>query len=380
MIKRKCRALFLLAVCAAVSGAASSLNAQSEPAASAVSADTTPSAEKNTVAPKVDIPKPAAENAPAGTGQNTLEEKKDIITVVKTEPERIKAEEIFDHPEVILRAYQEAYPKLIAEVFRGDTDWILKFTNGNQYYWAEGRILPQAALKKAEKYLSYSIDPYNLNGRYPERYSKETITMLRTKKRPKVKAGLVEEGSLYKELFGITSAKSAEAQLAVVRLHGHRIAVHNIIAEKIKTIDSKVNLLAKTDPEVRAFLKNISSVQTYNWRKIAWISRMSNHSYGIAIDILPKRYNRKPTYWLWEEERNRDWMLLPQSRLWTPPDAVVKIFLEEKFIWGGYWDRYDTMHFESRPELIALYKSITFDQQKDNDSPPKKAEPVEVKK
>jgi hypothetical protein len=40
----------------------------------------------------------------------------------------------------------------------------------------------------------------------------------------------------------------------------------------------------------------------------------------------------------------------------------VKIFLEENFIWGGHWDRYDTMHFEYRPELINLSKYIKFDQ------------------
>jgi hypothetical protein len=53
-------------------------------------------------------------------------------------------------------------------------------------------------------------------------------------------------------------------------------------------------------------------------------------------------------------------MLLPQSCLWTPPEQVVKLFYEEGFIWGGHWDKYDTMHFEYRPELILLSKSLKF--------------------
>jgi hypothetical protein len=382
MIKRKYRVFVLLAVCASLAGSSNSLRAQTIPAGEAVSAEKNCAADKSSPEPNPDIQKASAGSVPANSAQNSPEVKNETDMEIRKEPELIRADEIFDHPEVILQAYQEAYPNLVTGVIRGENDWIIKFANGNQYYWAGGRLLPQSALKKADKYLSYSIDPCNLNGRFPELYSREMITLLRTKQRPsdKIKAGLREEGSLYKELFGITSEKSAESQLVVVKFCGRYIAVHNIIADKLKTVDAKVNQLAKTDPEVRAFLNNISSVQTYNWRKIAWISRMSNHSYGIAVDILAKRYNRKPTYWMWEEERNKDWMLLPQSRLWTPPDAVVKIFLEEKFIWGGYWDRYDTMHFEYRPELIALFKRIRFDQKPDKDISAKAAETAAVKK
>jgi hypothetical protein len=29
------------------------------------------------------------------------------------------------------------------------------------------------------------------------------------------------------------------------------------------------------------------------------------------------------------------------------------VFEAERFIWGGKWYHYDTMHFEYRPELFA---------------------------
>ena len=38
------------------------------------------------------------------------------------------------------------------------------------------------------------------------------------------------------------------------------------------------------------------------------------------------------------------------------PAAIVEIFERHGFIWGGKWYHYDTMHFEYRPELIALAK------------------------
>jgi peptidoglycan LD-endopeptidase CwlK len=32
----------------------------------------------------------------------------------------------------------------------------------------------------------------------------------------------------------------------------------------------------------------------------------------------------------------------------------VRVFEKHGFIWGGRWYHYDTMHFEYRPELIAM--------------------------
>lgn len=292
---------------------------------------------------------------------NSADDKADKPPIEK-EQLYIKAEELFKHPEIILNAYKEAYPGLITDITMGENDWIIKFANGNIYYWADGKILPESVLPESDKFISYSIYPYNMNGRCPELYTEEQINKLRVKKKPDKKKKFVpgEEGSLYKELFAITTKKSAIKHLSEVKLSGHYIKVHHSIAEKIISIDSKINSLAKTDPEVRSFVKTIGSVQAFNLRKIAGTNRRSNHSYGIAIDILPKKYRKKIIYWSWEQDKNKDWMLLPQSCLWTPPEQVVKLFYEEGFIWGGHWDKYDTMHFEYRPELILLSKSLKF--------------------
>jgi phage-related protein len=263
---------------------------------------------------------------------NSADDKADKPPIEK-EQLYIKAEELFKHPEIILNAYKEAYPGLITDITMGENDWIIKFANGNIYYWADGKILPESVLPESDKFISYSIYPYNMNGRCPELYTEEQINKLRVKKKPDKKKKFVpgEEGSLYKELFAITTKKSAIKHLSEVKLSGHYIKVHRSIAEKIISIDSKINTLAKTDPEVRSFVKTIGSVQAFNWRKIAGTNRRSNHSYGIAIDILPKKYRKKIIYWSWEQDKNKDWMLLPQSCLWTPPEQVVKIFF------GGLW-------------------------------------------
>ncbi len=319
--------------------------------------------EKSAPDKKSETSETTIEISPIITNPNTPIAKDKNVILVEKEKIYIKPEEISDHPEIILNAYKDAYPGLITEVTRGENDWILKFANGNFYYWANGKILPELALPKANKYISYSIYPYNINGRTPELYSPEKIEKLRIVNQPLKKRKVIpgEEGGLYNELFAINTKKSTKKQLIEVKLSGHYIIVHQGIAEKIKLIDSKIRHLAMTDPEVRSFLKNIRSVEAFSWRKIAGTDRMSNHCYGIAIDILPKKYHKKIIYWSWEQVKNKDWMLLPQSSLWSPPDSVIKIFLEENFIWGGNWDKYDTMHFEYRPELILLSKSVKFD-------------------
>ena len=88
----------------------------------------------------------------------------------------------------------------------------------------------------------------------------------------------------------------------------------------------------------------VPSAGTYNCRPIAGTAQMSAHGYGIAID-LNVAYS---DYWRWggtAKYRNRI------------PAAVVAAFERHGFVWGGKWYHYDTMHFEYRPELIALART-----------------------
>ena len=80
----------------------------------------------------------------------------------------------------------------------------------------------------------------------------------------------------------------------------------------------------------------------FNFRKIANTSRLSMHSFGIAIDINIK----KSHYWLWDKKKNR---FKYKNSI---PLEIVEIFQKHGFIWGGRWYHYDTMHFEYRPELL----------------------------
>jgi len=88
------------------------------------------------------------------------------------------------------------------------------------------------------------------------------------------------------------------------------------------------------------------SAGAYNWRAIAGTDRLSVHSYGAAIDLN----TRFADYWRWQGGRPG---AVPSHRNRIPL-AVVEAFEREGFIWGGRWYHFDTMHFEYRPELIAI--------------------------
>jgi len=80
---------------------------------------------------------------------------------------------------------------------------------------------------------------------------------------------------------------------------------------------------------------------TYNCRTVAGTRRPSMHAYGAAIDID----TRYADYWRWSPGETPRW----RNRI---PVAIVRIFEQHGFIWGGAWYHYDTMHFEYRPELL----------------------------
>jgi hypothetical protein len=68
------------------------------------------------------------------------------------------------------------------------------------------------------------------------------------------------------------------------------------------------------------------------------------HAFGAAIDLNA----RFGDYWQW---RKGGGPIVWKNRI---PLPIVEIFERHGFIWGGKWYHYDSLHFEYRPEIIAL--------------------------
>ncbi len=81
---------------------------------------------------------------------------------------------------------------------------------------------------------------------------------------------------------------------------------------------------------------------TYNCRNIALANRLSLHGFGIAIDINPTDEG----YWLTAPTDGKG---RPVRRNQVPME-IVAAFERQGFVWGGRWNRFDTFHFEYRPE------------------------------
>ncbi len=124
--------------------------------------------------------------------------------------------------------------------------------------------------------------------------------------------------------------KTANVKLKVTKI--------NNVAEKLQAISNELD----SRKHLHKYL--IRPGGTFSWRKIAATTRMSNHSYAIAIDINVSQSN----YWQWEVKDSTA-KIAYRNRI---PMEIVAVFEKYGFIWGGKWYHYDTMHFEYRPELF----------------------------
>jgi len=132
-------------------------------------------------------------------------------------------------------------------------------------------------------------------------------------------------------------------QLTWVSWFGTRLHVHRLIAPALERVRGRIEAAIAKNPSLRPWLDRPGGAYVY--RPIAGTDRLSAHSFGIAIDIDPKRCE----YWRWDHNLQGN----SQKPFLRPiPAALVEAFESEGFIWGGRWYHYDTMHFEYRPELL----------------------------
>ena len=124
----------------------------------------------------------------------------------------------------------------------------------------------------------------------------------------------------------------------------------NGVDEKLRLISKELEALG---PSFGKYL--VPSGGSYVPRCIARTTRLSVHSFGIAVDINPQYGG----YWQYglprgmseEQVRQKKISLVYKNRI---PIEIVKVFERHGFIWGGNWYHFDGMHFEYRPEFQAL--------------------------
>jgi len=252
-------------------------------------------------------------------------------------------------PELALRALQEGFPYRVGEIAFVDGDWTIS-VNGEVFFWANGRLLPEAYRHRSDEFSAHSFYVVAVSPTPPSALSPERIASLREQGSPQARQARPDVHRAFQAaLYGGNTRIEIEALQRRVEFLGFRMSVHRDI----------VGALARVEAEImewegaRDFIATLGSAYGFNWRQIAGTQRMSYHSWGLAIDILPRNMRGLSIFWQWERDFNPDWMLVPLERRWNPPEQVINAFRRNGFIWGGTWPFFDNMHFEYRPELLA---------------------------
>ena len=266
--------------------------------------------------------------------------------------------------EIIMRTLSAAYSDRIGPVEFRNGDWA--FPIGRRwFYYAEGRILPEDRRNRIAEYRALGFNS-NYQVELPswestaEQRAARTRTFEegranrqpapRTEARPTVR----RPNYFFEALWDIRTRDEAWAQQETVSFLGHRLTIHSGISDIINRLNVIIMNESRTNLSVRQWINSLGTITGWNWRNVASSGNRSFHSYGIAIDILPRDLRGQATYCLWSSQHTPQWWNIPYSGRWHPPDEVIKAFESYGFIWGGKWSNFDTMHFEYRPEIFIL--------------------------
>ncbi|WP_245535046.1 M15 family metallopeptidase [Leadbettera azotonutricia] len=273
-------------------------------------------------------------------------------------PVQLPAEQTPEQPEVsraeqVMRALSEAYPDRTGPAEFRDSDWAIQ-VYGEWFYYADGRLLPESLRAKAADY-----DPqpfYNYAAELPPwtppsiEESERMKNMMASRRQHPAK----RSQHFYDALWRAHNQGESWERVKQIRFLGLTVMVHYSIIEELSLVEEFILNEAKTNAAVKQWIDGLKSIDGWSWRNIAATASRSYHSYGAAIDLLPKSWGGLETYWQWAAEKNPEWWAVPYTRRFHPPMEVVKAFEALGFLWGGKWMTYDTMHFEYRPEILLL--------------------------
>lgn len=155
---------------------------------------------------------------------------------------------------------------------------------------------------------------------------------------PNVDPGRLRHDELFKAAYGSSRAGVA-AGIEELDFVGQDVEFHERAAAALARVSERLEALVDEDPTMAKYVTGELG-GTFEWRVILNTNRLSVHSFGAAIDIRVQYTN----YWEWAGA-DFEW----ENQI---PQQIVDAFEAEKFIWGGRWYHYDTMHFEYRPELF----------------------------
>lgn len=213
--------------------------------------------------------------------------------------------------------------------------------DGNAVHWRDGTVMT-ASDGASEKPFHDRIDHSSLVDQFHDPYPHGRLP---GPPAVDVDPGRYRNVAFFTKMYGDCRKGEVSARLVPVvwlpKSWGKRIQITSVsgvnehlaaVSEEIESLPEKIRRAA------------YPSAGTYNCRPVADTGLPSAHGFGIAIDLNIGVSD----YWYWQSHNGS---INYRNRM---PDEIVAIFERHGFIWGGKWYHFDTMHFEYRPELLAI--------------------------
>ena len=162
--------------------------------------------------------------------------------------------------------------------------------------------------------------------------------------------GRARHDGLFRALYGQNEAQAAADLLRVeYRSSSRRVrfsaSSRQCVAQQLQ---AALDAIASEGPDMDKFFTKVGG--SFNWRVIAGTSRLSAHSFGIAVDFNTELGG----YWRWSGAKEGN--VGPYDNKY--PEELVRHMERFGFIWGGKWHHFDGMHFEYRPDLILFSRLL----------------------
>jgi len=252
-----------------------------------------------------------------------------------------------------IRGLAAAWSDRIREIGERDGDWSVRI--GDTWFaWAHGRMLPEAERDRWQVYAPYSFYDYPRGLPPLPSLDPDAAARLRARIAAEERHPPRRSEAFLGTLLEASNRASTESRLVKIEVAGFTVTVHERLREPLARVSRELAFLRKSDPRVSSFISQLAEMNGYNYRFVDGTRSRSLHSFGTAVDLIPKRTGAAHSYWRWAMNKVPDWWRIPYGRRWMPPDALVRAFERQGFVWGGKWFYFDTMHFEYRPEILRL--------------------------
>lgn len=251
-------------------------------------------------------------------------------------------------------ALAAAYPERVERVAFRNGEWAARI-EGRWYYWEDGRLLTADLRPRAEeftplRFYRYYRGPLRIREVPPEFEERLRSILAEREEDPPVRHPGFQDA-----LYDVTSRAEADRTMVDVTFLGHDTRVHPVAVDALARVERDVRAAAETDREVAEFVRGLAAVEGFHWRNIAGTRARSFHSYGVAVDLIPRYYGGDFGYWRWAAEAGiEEWWALGEEDRFMIPQPIVDAFERHGFVWGGKWLFFDPIHFEYRPEVFLL--------------------------